>query len=66
MKKTLFLTIVTLSIIGISITSVSAQSQYEIPSWVKGIAGFWAEGNISDSEFGEGLAFLIDIGIRKI
>ena len=66
MKKILFLTIAPVLIMGISITSVSAQSQYEIPSWVKGIAGFWAEGNISDSEFGEGLVFLIDNGIINV
>lgn len=66
MKKNLFLAIITISIISISITSISAQSQYEIPSWVKGIAGFWAEDKITDSEFGEGLAFLIDNKIIEV
>ena len=51
---------------GISIGGIYAQSSYEIPSWVKGIAGFWAEGNISDAEFGEGLTFLIDSGIIEV
>ena len=31
-----------------------------IPSWVKGIAGFWSEDKISDSEFMEALEFLIE------
>ncbi len=52
--------------LGISITTIFAQSSYEIPSWVKGIAGFWSEGKISDSEFGEGLTFLINSGIIDI
>lgn len=39
---------------------------YEIPSWVKGVAGFWAEDKISDQDFGEGLTFLIEQGIIKI
>ncbi len=51
MKKNFLLTIITVSIVSISITSIYAQSQYEIPSWVKGVANFWVEGNISDSEF---------------
>jgi len=53
-------------IVSVSVTSISAQSQYDIPSWVKGIAGFWAEDKITDSEFGEGLAFLIDNEIIKV
>ncbi len=53
-------------IIGVSITSISAQSQSEIPAWVKGVANFWAEGNINDSEFGEAISFLIEQGIIKV
>lgn len=53
-------------LLGVSFTTISAQSSYEIPSWVKGIAGFWAEGKISDSEFGEGLTFLIDSNILRV
>jgi len=66
MKPVIIIVIAFVLIAGISITSISAQSQYEIPAWVKGIAGFWAEDKISDSEFGEGLAFLIDNEIIKV
>ncbi|MDF2423568.1 MAG: hypothetical protein OPY09_05090, partial [Nitrosopumilus sp.] len=66
MKKIILFTIISVLIVTVSITSISAQSQYEIPTWVKGIAGFWAEGKISDSEFGEGLSFLIDSQIIKV
>ena len=66
MKKIIFFTIIALLLVSISITSVSAQNQYEIPSWVKGVAGFWAEGKISDADFGEGLSFLINSEIIKV
>jgi hypothetical protein len=62
----IFLLLLLVIVSGISITSISAQSQYNIPAWVKGIAGFWAEDKITDDEFGEGLAFLIDNEIIKI
>ena len=51
---------------GNTFTSISALSQYDIPSWVKEVANFWAEGNISDDEFGEALSFLIDNEIIKV
>jgi len=49
-----------------SSASIYAQSQYDIPAWVKGVAGFWAEDKITDAEFGEGLSFLIDSGIIQV
>jgi len=49
-----------------SSASIYAQSQYDIPAWVKGVAGFWAEDKITDAEFGEGLSFLIDSDIIKV
>ena len=48
-----------------TIPTVSAQ-EYTIPSWVKGIAGFWSEGKISDNDFGEALTFLLDNNIILI
>ncbi|EGP94044.1 thermonuclease family protein [Nitrosarchaeum koreense] len=64
MKK--FLVIFALIIISVSITAVYAQSQYEIPSWVKGVAGYWSEGKITDSDFGEALSFLINNEMIKV
>ena len=52
--------------LGISITTISAQSQSEIPAWVKGVADFWVKGNISDSEFGESISFLIKQNIIQV
>lgn len=66
MKKILVISTLAIILLSISIISVSAQNQYEIPSWVKGVAGFWAEGKITDADFGEGLAFLIDSEIIKV
>ncbi len=53
----------------ISITlasSVDAQGKYSIPAWVKGVANFWVEGNISDTEFGEAISFLIEQNIIRV
>lgn len=41
-------------------------SNQEIPAWVKGVAQFWVEGNINDSEFGEAITFLIEEEIITI
>jgi len=65
-KKILLLAVISVLIVSVSVTSIYAQSQYDIPSWVKGIAGFWAEDKITDREFGEGLSFLIDNDIIKV
>jgi len=46
-KKILLLAVIPVLIVSVSVTSISAQSQYDIPSWVKGIAGFWAEDKIT-------------------
>lgn len=37
-----------------------------IPGWVRGIAGWWAEGKISDSEFESAIKFLVQQGIIKL
>ncbi|KAG2478120.1 MAG: putative Excalibur domain protein [Nitrosopumilales archaeon] len=61
------LPIIAVAILSITVVStVEAQGKYSIPSWVKGIAGFWAEDKISDQEFGEGLTFLIDNQVIKV
>jgi len=57
-----------IAVISVSLifSAVSAQGQYSIPSWVKGVAGFWAEDKITDNDFGEALSFLIEEYIIKI
>ncbi len=38
----------------------------EIPSWIKNNAGWWADGQIDDDSFVQGIQFLIKEGIMKI
>ena len=40
--------------------------EFQIPEWVKGIASFWVEGNISDAEFGKAIQFLFEHEIIQI
>ncbi len=39
---------------------------YEIPSWIKNNAGWWAEGLVDDSSFVEGMRFLIQEEIMLV
>jgi len=66
MKKILLFAVISVVIVSVSITSISAQSQSEIPSWVKGVANFWVDGNISDSDFGDAISFLIEQNIIQV
>ena len=40
--------------------------EFEIPSWIKNNAGWWADGQIDDSSFVEGIQFLIQENYLKI
>jgi hypothetical protein len=46
--------------------SSSAAFDYQIPSWVKNNAGWWADGQIPDSAFIDGIEFLIKDGIIMV
>lgn len=66
-NKSIFLSIIVL--IGISVIGINqsfAQTDVEIPPWVKGIANFWVEDKIDDGEFAEALEFLIDSDIIQL
>ena len=58
------LSILAVAMIGLMVPSVFAQS--EIPDWVKNNAGWWADGQIPDSAFLQGIQFLIKEGIMVI
>ena len=50
-----------------SITSaVKSPENNEIPDWIKSNAGWWAEGQIDDSSFVQGIQFLIKEGLMTI
>jgi len=61
--KTTITAIAAILLVG-SITSFA--SAEEVPSWVKNNAGWWADGTISESEFVQGIQFLIKDGIIVI
>ena len=57
----------TISIISFEINSDNSVPQnIEIPDWIKDNAGWWANGEIDDSSFVEGIRFLIEKGFLQI
>ncbi len=46
--------------------ALGAISSHTIPGWVRGIAGWWAQGKISDDEFVSAIKFLVHQGIIKV
>ncbi len=60
-------------LIGIGIFAVAfslqityGEEQTSIPEWVKGIASYWVDGNITDDEFAEAIEFLLENEIITI
>ena len=47
-------------------TSAGKSSNQKIPDWIKSNAGWWADGQIDDNSFVEGIQFLIKEGLMKI
>ena len=47
-------------------TEPSPELKSEIPEWVKNNAGWWADGQINDSDFLQGIQYLIENGIMII
>ena len=45
---------------------MTEQTTYAIPDWIKNNAGWWAEGQIDDSAFVQGIEFLVKSGIIKV
>ena len=50
----------------VEITTIDTLVQYKIPSWIKNSAGWWADGQVDDSSFVEGIQFLIREGLIRI
>jgi len=42
---------------------IAIENDIAIPSWIKNNAGWWADGNISDSDFLYGIKFLVETNI---
>jgi len=47
-------------------SAISVQGQYPVPSWIKEIAGFWSDDQISDDEFIAALQYLVEQNILFI
>lgn len=47
------------------VSNASAESD-SIPEWIKNIAGFWSQGQTTDSDFVNAIEFLIDEGIIEV
>ena len=64
-KRLLLVLITFVSLIGSSILvpNSSAQEDTQIPSWIKNVAGWWANGEISENEFLDGITYLINNNI---
>ena len=58
----------TIAIISFTINSSDAKASdnNKIPDWIKNNAGWWADGQIDDSSFVEGIQFLIKENFMKI
>ena len=50
----------------VTVLSIDAQQDYNIPQWVKLNALWWGQGNISDADFISAINFLIDKKILKV
>ena len=48
---------------SILVPNSSAQEDTQIPSWIKNVAGWWANGEISENEFLAGIEYLINNNI---
>lgn len=56
-------TITTIAAIMMAGSIISFASAEQIPSWVKTNAGWWADGTITESDFVQGIQFLVKEGI---
>lgn len=65
-KKLLVLTVISVLITVISISSISVQSQYNIPQWVKNTALWWGQDQISDADFVSAIEYMLEQKIIQI
>lgn len=61
---TTFAMLLTFSVVFLPLV-VSAEKP-PVPSWIKGVAGFWSSNKISDNEFVNAMEFLINSGAIKV
>ena len=57
------LSVAVIAIIGLIVPSAYAQS---VPDWVQNTAGWWADDQISETEFVNAIEFLVNDGIIQV
>jgi len=57
--------VVTVLLGGVSIINTNAQEE-ALPTWIQNVAGFWSNGDVSDSEFVNAMEFLVDRGVMNL
>lgn len=63
LKKGLTCVVVILLVVSMLCVTVSNEENYNIPFWIKNNTKWWSTGQISDSNFIEGIQYLIQQGI---
>ncbi len=60
--------VLAIALIGITLypVFVSAEEDYNIPDWIKKIAGWWSKGQVGDTDFVNGIKYLIENDIMII
>ena len=48
------------------VSESTAQNESNIPEWIKTNAGWWADGQIPDSAFIDGIEYLVKAGIIQV
>ena len=68
MSKRILLSVLVITIIfsGITISSIFAEQNSQIPEWVRNNALWWGQGQISDSDFISAITYLIDNNVLRI
>jgi len=64
-SKTITVALILVAVLALG-TYVATASGISNPSWAKVLAGFWSDGQISDSEFLEAVQFLTDENIIHV
>ena len=60
--KYIIASLLVLSVFGLVVPNAFA----DVPDWIKNNAGWWADGQIPDSAFIDGIEYLIKDGIIRI
>jgi len=59
--------LLTISAVAVALLAMTATAEAGfVPSWIKGIAGSWANNQISDTEFVNAIQFLVDENVIQV